>query len=417
MEKKKNNSKKMGQLPYKKITTPEGEIYLLGTAHVSAQSVQDVHDSFATLKPDAVCVELCKPRYDSMRDPDRWRKLDLAKVIKEKKLALLASSLILSSFQKKIGDMTGSKPGEEMVVACDLAEAKGLEPVMADREIRITLKRAWGQVGFFSKMWLVSSLVSSLLVKEEISTEEVERMKQEDVLSDLFTSLPKQYDSVKEVIINERDDYLATMILAAAADLKKGKRGSGKKRLLAVVGAGHLAGIEERIVARKAADLDRLNVIPPRSRVRDIAIWMGLSVLLVILGYFIGTGGKEAAQEAVVAWVIGRSAGAGIGALLARAHPLTILVTTVMAPISIFILGSRLWMFSALTELWLKKPRVEDFENIAHDTDSVRGLFTALYQNRVLHLFWIIMLVSFGLTFGNLNFLRTILAGTLKGVL
>ena len=379
------------------------EILVIGTAHVSRQSVEDTRAAFEDLDPDAVCVELCRPRYDSMQDPDRWRKLDLSKLVKEKKLGLLASSLILSAFQKKVGMSTGIKPGEEMMVASQLAESNDKKLVLADREIRTTLSRAWSRVGFFSKLWLMSTLMTSLLVREDVGEEEIERLKQDDVLTDLFTQLPRRYDRVKEVIIDERDSYLAESILQAAEELAQEKPEGG--RVLAIVGAGHLAGIQRAMENGERSDLDVLDEPPPRQRLKNAFSWLSMSVGVLLISWYIGEDASWAKiKELVIFWAICRSLGAGIGALISMAHPLTSLVTIVMAPFSFFILGSRLWMYSALTELWFKKPRVEDFENIAQDTDTAAGFFRSLYRNRVVHLFFIIFGVSLGLTVGNFVF-------------
>lgn len=405
--------------PYEILTVGTDEVFVLGTAHISRSSVEDVEQAIATWKPDVVCVELCRPRHEALLDPDRWKKMDLTKVIREKKLALLASNLILSSFQKKIGDQTGVRPGEEMRRASELAREKGLELVFIDREIRTTLSRAWAKVGFFSKMWLSSYLLTSLLVKEEVSAEEVEEMKQKDVLEDLFSNLPRQYQSVKEVILDERDAYLAENTRRVALSHAEVERhdhetkssSKKKRRILSVVGAGHLPGILRTLKENRPVDLVELRTIPKPRPWRNLFIWIGASIFLFLVGLYITLGGQEAAEQALLAWVVARSAGAGIGAVLSGAHPLTILATVVMAPIVPLIPGSRLWMFSALIEVWRRKPRVEDFENIADDTETASGLFRSLYKNRVVHLFWVTFLVSMGLTIGNLEILRRILTG------
>ncbi|KAB2932723.1 MAG: TraB/GumN family protein [Leptonema illini] len=405
--------------PYEILTVGTDEVFVLGTAHISRSSVEDVEQAIAKWKPDVVCVELCRPRHEALLDPDRWKKMDLTKVIREKKLALLASNLILSSFQKKIGDQTGVRPGEEMRRASELAREKGLELVFIDREIRTTLSRAWAKVGFFSKMWLSSYLLTSLLVKEEVSAEEVEEMKQKDVLEDLFSNLPRQYQSVKEVILDERDAYLAENTRRVALSHAEVERhdhetkssSKKKRRILSVVGAGHLPGILRTLKENRPVDLVELRTIPKPRPWRNLFIWIGTSVFVFLVMAYITLGGKEAAEQALLAWVVARSAGAGIGAVLSGAHPLTILTTIVMAPIYPVIPGSKLWMFSALVEVWRRKPRVEDFENIAADTETASGLFRSLYKNRVVHLFWVTFLVSMGLTIGNLEILRRILTG------
>ncbi len=396
--------------PHTELLIGGARVLIVGTAHVSPQSLEDVKNAYKAFRPDAVCVELCQPRYETVRNPDRWKNLDLGKVIKEKKLGLLAASLILSAFQKKIGDTTGMKPGQEMITACDLAEADGKDLALVDREIRITLSRAWGKISLWNKMWLGSNLFAGLLVKEEVSPEEIERLKNEDVLTDLFSNLPEKYSIVKKVIVDERDQFLAENIRRTAVLA----RSKGEERILAVVGAGHLKGIEETLKKQISVDLEALNEIPPKNNLRTILFWVAFSVIIGALSMYVGTGGAEAAMNSLTAWILGRSLGSGIGALIAGAHPLTILVTMIVAPVSVFIPGSRLWMFSAMTELWLKKPRVEDFENIATDTDSFRSFLHSLYNNRVLKLFFIISMVSLGLTLGNIHFWNTVISGIIR---
>lgn len=405
--------------PYFEIKEGRTEVLVLGTAHVSKQSVEDVENAVAAFKPDCVAVELCRPRHEAMLDPDRWRNFDLTKVIKEKKLGLLASSLILSAFQKKIGENSGIKPGAEMLRASELARTKNIDLVFADREIRTTLKRAWGKVGIFSRLWIVSNLGASLLAKEELDEEEIEKMKQDDVLSDLFSNLPPKYKEVKNVIIDERDSYLAENIRRAAtghAEVERHSTTEEKKpsRILAVVGAGHLEGIRRVLEKKEEVFIEELKEVPKKKPWRSVLAWISASVILFLVGLWAATGGEEAVKEALLAWIVARSLGSGIGAVLALANPLTILVTMIMAPLAPFVPGSRLWMFSALTELWLKKPRVQDFENIAGDTETASGLLKSLYRNRVLHIFWIVWLVSLGLTIGNLTFLQRLIAGLLE---
>ena len=400
----KESRKKNQEVPHFSFSSGKTEILIIGTAHVSSKSVEDVEQAFNQFRPDAVCVELCKPRFESMMDKDRWRKLDLARLIKDKKLALLISSLILSSFQKKIGEKTGVKPGAEMLMAADLTRENGKRLIFADREVRVTLMRAWSRIGFFRKMWLASSLLASLLVREDIDSEEIERLKQEDILTDLFKELPAKYQSLKDVIIDERDSYIAEKIRRTCKELEFELPKNRKKKVLAVVGAGHLAGISRIFEKNESVALEALDELPPKRYFKNILSWMIVSVLAILLLYFIRENDSQEIWELIYFWVLCRSIGSGIGAVIARAHPVTILVTVLIAPFSFFIFVSRLWMYSALTELWFKKPQVEDFENIADDTDSMRGFIKSLYRNRVLHLILVIFLVSMGLTVGNLVF-------------
>lgn len=389
-------------LPLASLKVDGAEIKLLGTAHVSKQSVLDVENAFSEFKPDAVCVELCDSRHDNIQDPDRWKNLDLTKVIREGKLGLLVSSLILSSFQKKIGETTGSPPGAEMIRATQLAKKNKKELIMADRDIRTTLSRAWRPIGFFSKTWLASQLAASLLVREEVNEEEIEKMKQEDVLSDLFKSLPKRYSSIKSVLIDERDEYMAQKIKDSILLLKKKKK--AKPKILAVVGAGHLEGIQKHLSSKKSIDLKNLEIVPPKSWLPTI-LTFGVFVLIgVLMGVMIFTGRGDAAASLGVTYLLSRSIGAGLGAILAAAHPLTIVAAIILAPVVPFIPGSRLWMLVGPIELWVRKPRVEDFETIAMETETFKGLLYGLYNNRVLKLIWIVLLIQVGLFIGNANF-------------
>ena len=405
------------KVPHRRITVEDTDIVVLGTAHVSAQSVEDVRLVYDQHKPDVVAVELCASRYEALTDPDRWKNLDLGRVVREKKIWLLASSLILSSFQKKIGQMTGVRPGEEMLVGANLATENDRTLVLADREVRITLARAWSRVGFFSRLWLISNLAASLLVSEEVEPEEIENLKNQDVFEEMISHLPKRYASLKQVILDERDQYLAEKIRRAARDLheqrtrrtarsksaskKKAASAASKPRLMAVVGAGHLNGIGRVLDSATRVDLDELDEPPAPRRFKDIGSWVLFGLVLFAASALVFRR-PDILGELLIAWVVCRSAGALFGTLIAGAHPLTMLVTAAAAPVSYFFgfIGVRLWMVSALIELRFKKPRVEDFESIARDTETFAGFRRSLYRNRVLHLFFIIIAVSLGLNAG-----------------
>ncbi|MCE9600065.1 MAG: TraB family protein [Spirochaetia bacterium] len=314
--------------------------------------------------------------------------------IRDKKIGLLFSSLVLSAYQKKLGAERGVKPGQEMITAVHLAEAQGRTLVLADRPVSTTLTRAWRKVSFFSKYNIVSQLFASLLFREDVAEADLEKLKSEDALADMFKSLPPRYKSIKDVFIGERDRYLAEKIREAASALKKGT-------VFAVVGAGHVPGIRTVLETDQEVNIKELDEVPPTSPVKTVLTWIFFSTIIGAAVYWLSNKGADERQQALVAWVLGRSLGSGIGAILAFAHPLTVLVTMIMAPISIFIPGSRLWMFSALTQVWRRKPHVQDFEDMAFVSDSTKTFVTALYNNRVLHLFWTIALVSIGLTIGN----------------
>lgn len=430
----------------------DAEVAVLGTAHISSHSVEDVKRLFAQFKPDIVAVELCQSRFEALSNPHRWQNLDMSQIIREKKIWLLFSSLMLSAIQKKMGAGGSQQPGAEMLTATQLAQAGGAELLLADRDVRITLRRAWNRVGFFSRLWMISSLFTALLVREKIAEEEIERLKQQDILEEMLQMLPRRYEPLREVILAERDAYIAEKICQRvqkeshskssrkSSDKSSGEsdsesssrsysespsepssnpsRPAGPLRILAVVGAAHLAGIRGILEGGERRDLSSLEDAPPPSYLRRSLAWLlpalflfGLSALL-----FRPAADPLLLQRLLLAWVASRCIGAGVGTLIARARPLTILATVAIAPVSYFLgfLGIRLWMLSALVEARLKKPRVEDFEDVARDTENWSAFIKALYRNRVLHLFFVIWASSLGLTLGNLVFLKVFVDGLLS---
>ena len=343
-----------------------------------------MREIIGTEKPDTVCVELCKSRMTSIQDAEHWKKLDIFKVFKERKMYLLLASLILSSFQKKLGKGE-IKPGDELKAAIDEGNKIGAKVVPVDREIQITLKRSWGNVGFFSKMYLLSALITSLLVKEEVSPEKIEELKSDDALKDLFSQLPPRYNSIKEVIIDERDKYLAENIRRQAKDSKK---------IFAVVGAGHLEGIMKHILEDQT--IDHLDEIPKSGIWGKLQIAILPLFILALMGATFYFSGFEAGTELIKEWIIFKGTLAALGALIALAHPLSIILAFIAAPIGNFNPIIKPGWLAALTEIWMKKPLVEDFEHIADDSEH----FTGFWKNRVLKIFLVLLLPQIGSSIG-----------------
>lgn len=371
--------------PIRRTKIGNCEVIILGTAHVSQASVESVEALIQLEKPDTVCVELCNSRLRSIRDPDYWKKLDIFTVFRERKMYLLLSSLILSSFQKKLG-FGKIKPGDEMRKAIELSERDSLKLLPVDREIQTTLKRAWGNVSFFSKTFLISALISSLLVREEITEEKIEELKSEDVLKDIFSQLPGRFDQVKRVIIDERDEYLAEKIRRAAID--------GSQKLVAVVGAGHLEGIMKSITSQQ--NLEVLEELP-QSKWTDKVSFFVLPLLLVGLAlYTFYHSGMDAGVELVKSWIIVKATLGALGAAMALAHPLSILLAAIAAPLGNFNPIIKPGWLAALCESYLRKPLVEDFEKIAEDSEHLTGY----WKNRVIRIFLVLLLPQIGSSIG-----------------
>jgi len=389
--KKSNNEKQISGPTFEIVyirNKKKVKVIVLGTAHISRESVNDVKILIANEKPDVVCVELCQSRYQSITDKDRWKKLDIIQVIKERKLFLLMSSVILSIFQKKMGEKTDVKPGEEIITAIEIAEKQAIPFELIDRDIQVTLKRAWRETGYFSKMLILSELLASMFVSDKLEEEDIEKMKSEDMLNDLFKNLPKKFDSIKNIIITERDMYLSQKIRNVI------DKNSKIKKLVAVVGAGHLQGIKEYF--DKKIDLEEIEKVKEKSKVLGI-IKFFLPILIIMgIAYYFSDNKLDKALQNLLIWITIKASVSAFFALILLAHPLAILAAAVTAPISNFNPILKPGWVAALIEAKFRKPKVEDFEKIAEDSKSLKGFF----KNKVIRIFSIFTLPQIGSSIG-----------------
>ncbi|MCG8619142.1 MAG: TraB/GumN family protein, partial [Desulfobacterales bacterium] len=346
------------------LTWEDKEIILIGTAHVSRRSADLVTETIRAEQPDTVCVELCNTRLASIRDSDRWRNMDIVKVIKEKKALMLFMNLLLSSFQKKIADKFGVKPGQEMINAIDAADEIDATLVPADREIQTTLSRVWRGMGFWEKLKLIFSMVFSFGQSDEIEEADIEKMKQEDMLQSLLSEVKDAHPIIERALIDERDQFLAEHIRSAPGE-----------KTVAVVGAAHVPGIKRYIGDAVPIDVPALNEIPPAGNTGKVLKWLipGLILLLFVAGFLME--GKNAGTDMIWIWVLANGIFAGIGALAAMAHPYTIASSILAAPLtSLNPMIAAGWV-SGLVEAFSRKPKVKDLEAIPEDITSVRGFW------------------------------------------
>ncbi len=359
------------------------EFILVGTAHVSRQSSELVEQVIAAEKPDTVCVELCSARFDAIKQKKKWQETDIVKVIREKQTFLLLSQLLMASFQKKIADKFGVKPGEEMLRAINQAEKTGAEIVLADRDIRITLLRTWRTMRFWNKIKLLPGILLSMLTSEDISEEDIEKLKLGDVLELAIETFGQKLPEIKIVLIDERDKYLADKI----------KNAPGSK-IIAVVGAGHVPGILENI--EKFTDVSALNELPPKSRLGKVFAWgIPAAVIgLIIAGFFYS--GSLASLNMIKWWVVVNSVLAGLGAAVVLAHPATIAASVIAAPItSLNPMIAAGWV-AGLTEATLRKPQVKDFIALREDITSIRGF----WHNKITRILLLVAFVNIGSSIG-----------------
>jgi pheromone shutdown-related protein TraB len=366
-----------------RLRADDKDILLVGTAHVSPESVRLVADVIEQELPHTVCVELCDARYQSIRNQDAWQNMDIVKVIREKKSFLLLSNLLLASFQKKLARKFDIRPGAEMIQAIESAEAVQAGVCLADRDIRVTLSRTWRRMRWWAKIKLIFQLLFSFGQVEDISEEDIERMKQEDVLAALLADVGKSLPVIREILIDERDRYLSHKIRHAAGS-----------KIVAVVGAGHVPGIKKFLT--EEIDLDALETMPPKGRLFRILKWiipMGI-IGLLIFGFY--HGGAHAGSNMLTWWLLANGVLAGIGALIALAHPLTVVSSVLAAPLtSLNPMIAAGWV-SGLVEAFSRKPKVIDFEHLQEDIHSLRGF----WKNKITRILLVVVFTNIGSSVG-----------------
>ncbi|MBI9091540.1 MAG: TraB/GumN family protein [Desulfobacterium sp.] len=364
------------------------EIILIGTAHVSKESAKLVTDVIENERPDTVCVELCATRLRSIRNKEEWRNMDIVKVIREKKALLLLMNLMLASFQKRIATKFDIKPGQEMINAVEAAEKIEALIVPADRDIQTTLTRVWRSMGLWKKLKLIFQLVFSLGNSDEITEEEIEEMKQEDMLKTLLSDMKRSHPVLEKVLIDERDQFLAETI-----------RTSPGETIVAVVGAGHAPGIKRYMANNTPIDLDELSQIPKAGNFGKIMKWL-IPLAIVVLfaaGFFMK--GKGVGTDMIWLWIAANGIFAGLGALVALAHPYTIITSILAAPLtSLNPMIAAGWV-SGLVEAISRKPKVKDLESIPEDILSVRGF----WRNNVTRILLVVVFTNLGSTIGTMT--------------
>lgn len=415
---------------HREIVLNGRKITLIGTAHVSAESIKDVEEAIKIKNPDCVCIELDEKRADSIQNPDKYRNLDIVKVLKNHEGFLLLANLVLSSFQRRMGLDAGVKPGDEMLAGMKAANELGVPAVMVDRPIQVTLKRAWKKNNFWGKCKLLATLLSSAFSKEEIPTDQVENLKNGSEMDSMMKELADYMPVVKEVLIDERDRYLASKIWDSTGN-----------NIVAVLGAGHLNGVEaylEKLAEGSvSSDVTEISEIPAKSVVSKILPWI---IPAAVLGLFIAGfvyGGvaqankvheaetSELVQEAeknqyapitqlivnffenkghplspgaimIITWFLWNGIPTFIGTLIAGGNPLVALVGFVSAPFTSMCPFVGVGFVTGILQAIICKPRISDMETLQDDVSSLKGW----YKNRILRVLLVFLLSSIGSTIG-----------------
>lgn len=367
------------------VSLPNKTVLLVGTAHISRQSADLVQEVISQERPETVCVELDEKRYAALAKRRSWENLDLRQVIRTRQLATLLVNLILAAYQKKLGGQLGIMPGAELLAAAQTAEQLHIPVVLCDRDVRVTLRRAWHATPFLKKGYLLVSLVSSLFDKTELDEEKLAAMRRHDVLSELVNELGQILPHTKEVLIDERDIYMAERIKQARGE-----------RIVAVVGAGHLEGIRRAIVHDNSGLLEEITTVPAVGRIWKLLGWL-IPALIVLALLLIGVrhGMAELTANALY-WVMANGIPAALGALVALGHPATILSAFVAAPITSLTPLIGAGYVCAFVQILVRPPVVREFQTVGLDISTARGW----WHNRLLRIFLVFLLTSLGSVIG-----------------
>ncbi|MGD2129073.1 MAG: TraB/GumN family protein [Lysobacterales bacterium] len=359
-----------GEQPILTVSRDGVDYTLIGTAHVSRASAEAVTRMAATGEYDTIAVELCQARYDALTAERKWTDLDLYRIIREGKAGLVMANLALSAYQRRIAEQFDIEPGAEMRAAAVAAKEHGLPLQLVDRDLATTLRRSYASVPWYKRIYLMSGLALGMVSSEDIDEEAIEKLKEGDILESTFTEFAEHSPELYEALISERDRFMA-------ARLRQENAGRSGRKVLVVIGAGHMEGLARHLEAGQSAPAElvsELNEMPARARWPRAIPWVIMA--LILTGFYIGfSRSPELGWQLVFIWVAINGGLAALGALIARGHPLTILSAVIAAPITSLNPTIAAGMVTGLVESWLRKPRVSDLENLRFDITTVKGWF------------------------------------------
>lgn len=389
-----------------KVETGEKTFHLVGTAHVSPESVELVENTIDDVEPDVVAVELCEQRHEAILNQSRWDEKEIDKVIREGKAHLFLMQLMLTNFQRKIGEELDTKPGSEMIEAVEKAQEKGIEVALVDRDIRTSLKRAFNELSWKEKIGLAYGFLEGFLEEGEEDVQDLlEEMQDTDVLTEMIEELGREAPSFKKVLLDERNEYIAYKLMEIE-----------QNNIVAVLGAGHLKGVKEILEKNeeknKKQKIDELEQIPEgKSTLKYIGYAVPAVILaLVVTGFFLK--GQAFVLESLLKWIFINGTLSAIGATLAFGHPLSIITAFLSAPLTSMnpLLASG-W-FAGLMEARIRKPRVKDFEGLMK-LDSLRDY----WRNGVTRILLVMALANMGSVVGTYLAGFSIFAGIYSEIL
>ncbi len=361
---------------------------IVGTAHVSKASADEVAELIRSGDYDGVALELCESRHQQLANPDHMASMDLFEVIRSGRAGMVAASLAMGAFQQRVAEQSGIEPGAEMRAALREADAASLPVMLVDREIGTTLKRIYSNVSWWQRLQLISGLFASLVSRETVSPESIEQLKEGDVLESTFAEFAEQSEKLYTPLISERDRYMALRLAEETA-------GKGYRNVLVVIGAGHLKGLSNHLqqddITNPAEERRTLDYLPPKTPVLRYLPWVVAA--LVLTGFAIGfSRNTDLGLQMITEWFLINGILSATGAAIAMAHPLTIFATFLAAPLTSLNPTIGAGFVAAGVELMLRRPKVADFSSLRHDVAALKGW----WRNRVSRTLLIFILASAG---------------------
>ncbi|MBQ4253778.1 MAG: TraB/GumN family protein [Erysipelotrichaceae bacterium] len=358
------------------------KITLLPTAHVSKESAEMVSRQIDLLQPDCICVELDADRYQALKEPDRYRQTDIVKIIKENKVPLFLVNLVLANYQRKMAKSLDSMSGKEMMIGISKSEELGARLVLADRSVNTTFKRVWRMLTAKDKINLLSAVISAAFDNEEISEEQLAELQQTDMLNNAISEVSKNFPSLSEVLIVERDKYITHKI--------KNAPGSN---IVAILGAAHTIGVQKYI--NEEYSIEQYDVVPEKKASSKIIGWIIPALMIIAILASFSFDPQNGLQQ-LKRWILINGTSGAIGALIAGAHPLAILVAFLSAPITSLNPLLACGWFAGLTQAHLEKPTVADFNSLNEDLNSWKGF----WKNKVTRILLLVVFANLGSTLG-----------------
>jgi pheromone shutdown-related protein TraB len=358
------------------------EITIIGTAHISSESVEEVRQALEELKPDVIAIELDDERYKSMTEKKNWQEMDIVDIIKKKKVGFLFAQMILSSYQRKIAQNLKLNVGEEMSVAIQYSKETNTKLLMIDRNIQTTLLRIWHNLGWWEKVKMLSELLSSMF-ESDVKEEDIESLKQGDMLQSALSEISKQFPQIAETLIFERDRIMAYKLAHASGT-----------RIVAVVGAAHVPGIQKNLTNNES--ISQLMIVPKKKN-GNLTAWIFPIFIVGLIGLSI-INAPGLAFETVLRFILINGSLAALGTAIALGHPLSILTAFIMAPIGVLSPFLATGWFAGLTEAWVHKPKVEDFMSLQDDVLHIKGY----WKNRVARILLVVLLANIFASLGSI---------------